>query len=135
LKRRKNEGEKRREKMRGEKKGRGKKKDTRRAKIRAKVRSCLTHQDMQVFPYFGLQIMTSTVLGENVHSAVVSGDIGRTDPALCRGPIGLPIALLLEIACRRAHFFSKRNRESAKTGEKKEKMKRSAKEREKQRKQ
>jgi len=90
---------------------------------------------MQVFPYFGLQIMTSTVLGENVHSAVVSGDIGRTDPALCRGPIGLPIALLLEIACRRAHFFSKRNRESAKTGEKKEKMKRSAKEREKQRKQ
>lgn len=73
---------------------------------------------MQIFPYFGLQIMTPAVLGKNVHPVVVGGDVGRTDPALRRGPVRLPIALLLlEIAYRRVHF-SKRNRKSEEKGEK-----------------
>jgi len=71
---------------------------------------------MQIFPYFGLQVMTPAVLGENVHPIVVGGDVGRTDPALRHEPVRLPIALLpLEIACRRAHF-SKRKSGRAKTG-------------------
>lgn len=88
-----------------------------RAKRRARV-SNLTHQDMQIFPYFGLQVMTPAVLGENVHPVVIGGDVGRTDPALRRGPVRLSIALLLlEIACRRVHFSKRKPEGEARRGE------------------
>lgn len=74
----------------------------------------MTHQDVQVLPYLGLQVMTPTVLSKNVYPAVYGGDIGRTDSALWQGPICLPITLLLlllpllEIAYRRIHFKNRR---------------------------
>lgn len=45
----------------------------------------VTYQDVQVFSYLGLQIVTPTVLRKNVYPAVYGGNIGRADPALRQG--------------------------------------------------
>lgn len=79
----------------------------------------LAYQDMQVFSYLGLQVMTPALLGEDVHPVVVGGDVGCTDPALLRHrePVRLPIALLPhEIACRRAHFSKRKRGEEVRGG-------------------
>lgn len=61
-----------------------------------------THQDVQIFSYFGLQVVPSTIFGKNV-DPVVSWYVTSTNST-----VELVLPIPLEIATRRTHFKKKK---------------------------